>query len=261
MSEYRYQNDYERENTEKFVGVYTHEEIELNKRLYDECIKRPIDFTLVEELLKQGADPLGATAEYGWGLLEHVYGEIVGPTGYADEEVSADYPRITELFLKYGMDISSPRIPYDGHNSLNPLFCFPIDKNSIKALKILLDAGLDAESACEFWETEIFDQFNVCNYDPNEYHDYFTMMMKMVMLVGSYDHILCEDEGLYEILGCSYNSYDIKRFRNWDNYYYVFDTSRCVNHPELYKSVVRIYEVDTDIEVWKIGFRLPEGTF
>jgi chromosome partitioning protein len=46
-----------------------------------------------------------------------------------------------------------------------------------------------------------------------------------------------------------------------DDYDYIFDTSRCERHPELYKSVVKIYQVGTDQEVWKIGFRLKEGEF
>lgn len=263
MSEYNYINDYEREETEKYEGIYTREEIELNHKLLEKCLKDNIDFVLVEELLKQGADPLGATAEYGWGLLEHVYGEIVCPMNYVDGEHITHIPRITELFLKYGMKISSPRVPYDDSNSLHPLFCFPEDENGICALKLLLDAGLDSASAAEFWDTAIFDQFNVCRFDPNdeEWHDRFVWMMKMIMLVASYDHIRNDDEGLYKIVGCSYNTYDIHKFRNWDDYYYVFDTSRCERHPELYKSVVKIYEVGTNKEVWKIGFRLNEGEF
>lgn len=263
MSEYKYINDYEREETQKYEGIYTSEEIELNNKLLNECLKENVDFGFVEELLKQGADPLGATAEYGWGLLNHVYGEIVGPKACIEGRHLHNIPRITELFLKYGMDMTTPRISYDDDNSLNPMFCFLEDENGIKALKLLLDAGLDSVSAAEFWDTAIFDQFNVCRFDPNdeEWHDRFVWMMKMIMLVASYDHVLHDDNGLYEIVGCAYNSYDIHKFRNWDDYYYVFDTSRCERHPELYKSVVRIYEGATDKEVWKIGFRLNEGEF
>lgn len=262
MGEYEYRNDYEREHTQQYEGIYTPEEIELNKKLFAECQKATPNFELIEELLKQGVDPLGPTDGHGWELLEHIYGELVGPDGYWDEYV-VNVPRITELFLKYGMNISTPRIPYDDNNSLNPMFCFVESKIGIKTLKLLLDAGLDADSAAEFWGTAIFDQFSVCNDDPNdeELHDRFVWMMKMVMLVASYDHVLNADESLYNMVGCAYNTYDIHNFRNWDNYYYVFDTSRCERHPELYKSVVKIYDVKTDEEVWKIGFRLNEGEF
>ena len=98
MGEYQYVSDYEREHTQKYVGAYTPEEIELNKKLYEECFKEVIDFEKVEDLLKQGADPLGPTEGYGWGLLEHIYGEIVSEAQF---EGNAHLPQLTELFLKY----------------------------------------------------------------------------------------------------------------------------------------------------------------
>ena len=234
----------------------------MNNKLYEDCQKEESDFALIEELLKQGADPMGPTDGHGWGLLDHIYGELVR-SAEPDDALLQNIPRITELFLRYGMDISSPRIPYDDENSISPLFCFPENEIGIITLKLLLDAGLDASSVAEFWSTATFDQYNVCQFDPNdeEWHDMFVWMMKMIMLVASYDHVLQDDEGLYETVGCSYNTYDIHNFRNWDNYYYVFDTSRCERYPELYKSVVKIYDVETDKEVWKIGFRLNEGEF
>ena len=36
MGGYEYTNDYEREHTQKYEGIYTPEEIELNKKLYEE---------------------------------------------------------------------------------------------------------------------------------------------------------------------------------------------------------------------------------
>ena len=263
MGEYEYTNDYEREHTQKYEGIYTPEEIELNKKLYEECQKESINFHTVEELLKKGADPLGPTSGHGWGLLEHIYGELVGPDGYFNDQHLPHLPKITEIFLRYGMDVSSPRIPYDNDNSLHPLFCFLENEYGIKSLQLLLDAGLDAESASWFWSTAIYDQFDVCNDDPNdvEWYDRFVWMMKMVMLVASYDHILKVDEGLQKIVGYTYNTYDIHKFRNWDDYRYVFDTSRCERHPQLYQSVVKIFEIKTDREVWRIGFGLKEGEF
>lgn len=261
MSEYM--NDYEREQTQKYEGIYSPEEIELNKKLYEECQKESIDFDLVEELLKKGADPLGPTSGQGWGLLDHIYGELVGPEANFHDRYLPHLPKITELFLKYGMDVSSPRIPYDDDNSLHPLFCLIENKYGIESLKHLLDAGMDADSASWFWSTAIFDQFNVCNDDPNddELYDRFVWMMKMIMLVASYDHILKDDESLQKTVGYAYNTYDIYKFRNWDDYRYVFDTSRCERHSQLYQCVVKIFDVQTDTEVWKIGFGLKEGEF
>ena len=59
MSDYNYTDDYEREYTKKYEGIYTSEEIELNKKLKEECTKEHVNFEVVEDLLKQGADPLG----------------------------------------------------------------------------------------------------------------------------------------------------------------------------------------------------------
>ena len=40
MGEFKYRSDYERDETQKYEGTYTSEEIELNKKLFDECAKR-----------------------------------------------------------------------------------------------------------------------------------------------------------------------------------------------------------------------------
>ena len=66
MSEYKYRNDYERKKTQQFEGTYTAEEIELNKKLYEECSKKTVDYAVVEDLLRQGADPLGGMENHGW---------------------------------------------------------------------------------------------------------------------------------------------------------------------------------------------------
>jgi len=38
-----------------------------------------------------------------------------------------------------------------------------------------------------------------------------------------------------------------------EEYEYYFDTAYCERHPELYGSIVHIYEKATGDEVWKIG--------
>lgn len=70
-------NEIEAECTRRFEGVYTAGEAELNNRLYEECLKDPLDCARIEAQLRQGADPLGAMAVSGWDLPEHVYGEVV----------------------------------------------------------------------------------------------------------------------------------------------------------------------------------------
>lgn len=255
MEKYIYINDYEREETQKYEGTYTAQEIELNKKLMEACTKDTIDFVLVEELLKQGADPLGGTALFGWDLITHIYGELmVNPS---DSTIAA-LPRLTELFLKYGMDVDNPRIPYDDDNSLHPLwhFAFVVNEHAIWALKLLLDHGLSVISFAEFWDHAISDYFNVECGDPQNDKNWnyeCTWAFKMLLLGASYDHIWENDEGLREFVCCDHNAYDVHNFRNWDDFEYFFDTSSCERHPELYGCIVHIYEKKTHTEVWKIG--------
>ena len=171
---------------------------------------------------------------------------------------SVNLPKITELFLKYGMDIANPRIPYDGSDSINPMwgFAFVCNENAIVALKMLLDHGLSAEDFAEFWDHSMTDFFHIECGDPenDEFWNYeCTWTFKMLLLGASYDHILKNDEGLQSFICCDYNSYDIHNFRDWNKYEYHFDTSHCERRPELYKSIIHIYEKDTNEEVWKIG--------
>lgn len=256
-------NKYEIECTSRYEGIYTEEEIALNNQLYAECSKETLDCEAIEYLLKKGADPLGGTAVSGWDLLVHIYGEIVSES---QGSKSINLPRITELFLKYGMDIDHPRIPYDDDNSLHPMweFAFVMNENSVYALKMLLDAGISADAVGEMWGHATFDMINIHCGDPNddEFWNYECVwLIKMIMLCASYDHVLDQDEDLRKFIGCAYNHYDIKKFREWDNYRYEFDTSRCSGSPELYKSVVNIIEVDSNEVVWRIGIFLKEGEF
>ena len=258
-------NEYEAGHTSKFEGAYTPDEIALNNRLYEECLKEKLDCAAIEDLLKQGADPLGATSVSGCGLLDHIYEELITDTLNSDPQ-SVNLPQITKLFLKYGMDIEKPRVPYDGENSVHPMwsFAFAMNENAIYALEMLLDHGLSADAAGEMLEHAIFDLINISCGDPNEdeFWNYTcTWAMKSLMLCASYDHILCNDADMQRFIGLSYNSYDLHKFRKWNNFYYEFDTSHCQSYPEFHKAVVRIFETESKKEVWKIGIGLEEGTF
>lgn len=259
MSEYNYINEYERKETEKYEGIYSSDEINLNIKLNEECSKENIDLIKIEELLKLGADPLGGTAICGWDLLNHIYGELVADS---QNNESINLPKITEIFLKYGMDINNPRIPYDDENSLNPLwmYAFVPNENAIVALKLLLDYGLSAENFAEFWDHAMTDFF-ICGCDDPEndkfWNNICTWTFKMLLLGATYDNILNDDEGLSEFICCSYNKNDIHIFRNWNDFNYHYDTSGCERHPELYGSILHIYSNKTGEEVWTIGVGGP----
>lgn len=266
MGEYQYRNDYEREKTQKYEDIYTSEEIELNKKLYEECFNRDIDFAKIEDLLKQGADPLGPTDGHGWGLLEHIYGEIVSEAQF---EGNAHLPRLTDLFLKYNMDVDHPRIPYDRGNSINPLWDLGLclNEHSIETLKLFLDRGISVDSFGEFWSTAMGDLIDVECGDPvgNEFWNRVCVLsLKATMLAASYDYMLNGCEHLRKFIGYSYNDYDVHKFRNWNDFTYEFDTSHCKRHhgsPALYQSVVTIYEAESKIAIWKFGVYLDESEF
>lgn len=256
-------NEIEAVYTRPFEDIYTAGEVELNNKLYEECLKDPLDCARIEELLEHGADPLGAMAVSGWDLLEHVYGEVV--YGLYDS-FGKNLPRITELFLKHGMDIDHPRIPYDEAVSINPMWGFTciMSENVVHASKLLLDRGMSVESAQQMWDHTIMDLIHIDCGDPNEdefWREYCTWTMKMLMLCASYDHIIEHDEYLRDWIGFSYNSYDLHKFRNWNDFYYEFDTSHCTRGPEFHQSIVRIFEAESKKEIWKIGICLKEGEF
>ncbi len=255
-------SEYERMSTAKDAGIYTEKEVELNNQLYDECIKSEPNFDAIEKLLEQGADPLGATAVSGWGLLDHVYGEVV----FDLQDDCSNLPKITELFLKHGMDVEKPRVPYDDSNSLHPMweFGFLADEHAICALEMLLDHGLSADAAREMWGHLVDDLIDVDRENPND-GEYGTKVctwaVRYMLFFASYDHIIENDEHLKKVIGYSYNCYDVHKFRNWNDYRYEFDTSHCKDYPEFYKSVVTVFEKESNSEIWKFGICLDKDEF
>ena len=260
MTEYKYKDELERKSTQQYEGAYSPEEIELNKELLAECIKETVDFAKVEELLKKGADPLGGTAICGWDILDHIYGEIIIKV-FLDHSRDSDFvnlPGITEVFLKHGMNIDAPRIPYSYRESMNPLwhFTFVTNENGLSALKMLLDHGLSADSFAEFWDHSMTSFFNNDWGDPQNdklFNQECVRTFRMLLFGASYDHIIENDEDLAEFICCDYNTNDVHIFRDWNGFEYRFDTSHCEKKPELYGSIIHIYSRSTGNEVWRIG--------
>ena len=75
----------------------------------------------------------------------------------------------------------------------------------------------------------------------------------MLLLGASYEHIINNDEHLREFICFKDNTYDIHKFRNWNDFEYYFDTSHCSRKPELYGAIVHISDKKTGEKVWKIG--------
>lgn len=232
---------------------------ELNANLLTACMSDTIDYAYVESLLKQGAEPLGKIVLHRY--PNNLYSEVVSHL-FRNDDTPEDLYRITELFLRYGMDISKPAIPYDNNDILNPLWelAFPSNECVLRTLKLLLDHGLNADDAGECWGHAIFDFVNVDGRlsDSYEYEMYYDYIRKL-MLIASYPHILNADEDLRNEIWYDYNNYDLTRFRKWEDFEFEVDTSHCERFPEVYKSVVTIIEKSGRKPVWKFGVCLkPE---
>lgn len=235
---------------------------ELNIELLESCTSDVIDYERVESLLNQGAEPLGRIVSHGY--PNNLYDEVVDHL-FHNNDTPDDFYLITELFLRYGMDISKPAIPYDDDNILNPLwtFAFPSNECVLRTLKLLLDHGLSADDARECWGHAIFDYVNVDGElsDPYQYEMFYDYIRKL-MLIASYPHVLNADKDLRDEIWYDHNHYDMDRFRRWHDFTFEVDTSRCQRYSEVYQSVVTIIEKDTGAAVWKFGICLkPEELY
>lgn len=230
-----------------YEGVYTTEEIELNRRLLAECIGEAPDTGAIEALLEQGADPLGALGASGEALMAHVYGEIISETL---ESGNVHLPRITALFLAHGMDVDHPRIPYEHSESQNPMWvlAFGVGESALCTLKMLLDRGLSADSAAQMWEHALTD-LELMRADPIHdefWRDAWTWTLRAMMLCASCERIGGHDECLRKAIACEENSFDLGRFRSWEEFDYRF----CAL-PDA-SCVARIIERESQREVWHL---------
>ena len=229
---------------------------ELNQQLLAVCTADVIDYQLAEDLLKQGAEPLGEVINV-YGDRDNLYFAAINDL-IDNEETLIDLYRITELFSQYGLNISAPSVPYDDENVIHPLtvFSYATGEYALKGLMILLDNGLRAEDAAWCWEQEVSSFTDIWGKleDLGALELYYDYIRKL-MLIASYPHDLNADEELRKEIWYDYNcnGYDVMRFRNWNDYLFEVDTSHCERGPEVYKSVVTIHEKNSGKPVWKFG--------
>ncbi len=247
------------------ISNYPKERIKLNKQLYDECLKTPLNPAAIQALLAQGADPLGPIdSEHTWAYEDHLFGEVICELSMRN---GRNLPRITKLFLDAGMDIEKPAIPYVDGDSINPLWelAFCANRNGIRTLKMLLDSGISKESADECWSHLITDTAYVYDGDLSNSYDLnsFIYVLKMLMLIASNEEWVKSDHYLQFWTGYQHNSYNLKKFRNWDSFIYEIDYSKARsawNHdensydPVPNGSTVRIYERKTGKRIWAFIF-------
>lgn len=226
-----------------YLDAYSPEEIELNSKLYKECIKTDPDFDYIERLLTKGADPLGPySADSHWDLLGHGLSDLI----WESCDTRKNLPELTRLFLHCGMDIDHPRIPYDNENSLSPLWHLGYCENEevVEIMSILLDSSISIASIdvflhhfCEFYEDE-----NPNEVVPVEY----IVFLKTLMLIASYDYVYQTVHDYKDFIRAEENDYDVHKFRRFDGFKYIID------NPKLFGSTVRIVELKSGRTVWKI---------
>lgn len=226
----------------------------LNNKLLKACTSEKIDLIHIEELLKSGANPLGRVEDCGDNNLYDVVLYHFFDLAIYENVDDSDFLKITELFIKYRMDISKPEVPYDNENVINPLwsFAFYDTETALQSLKLLLDNGLDVESAGLCWSHDLSDLW-LADFEIEDERDgcVATHTFRKVMLFASYPHIINADESLQKAICFNENNYDITNFRNWKKFKYLIEPT---NGNRINKSVIRIFEKDTNKEVWKFVF-------
>ena len=231
----------------------------IDEQLLLACTESFDGFEKIHKLLEEGANPLGKVINK-FGDPNNLYDSVFE---YCyDGEIFVRLTVITELFCRYGMVISSPEVPYDDSNIINPLWSFAFYGGGqlLSALKILLDHGLDKDSAGECWGHALTDLYH-CDGELTDDLSYEMLYdtIRKTLLIASYPHILDNDKDLRDFIWFSNNTYDVQKFRDWDEYYFEIDTSRCYAAPEAYRSLVTVKEMSTGHPVWKFGFGLnPE---
>ncbi len=231
-------------------------ENELNQALLEACLSKPVNYSLVESLLQKGAQPLGMVCINGY--QEIAYEDIVDNL-FDNEKTPEDLYLITELFLRYGMDLSAPNMPGEAHKTIGEeilwFLAFFSNECVLRTIKLMLDYGLSADAAGACWGHAIFDLVDIdCMplEDELEYEIYYDYIRKL-MLFASYPHVLDNDEYLQKEIWLDYNQYDLMRFRNWDDFRYEI-SSPSGDAPEgVYQSVVTIICKETGDPVWRFG--------
>lgn len=233
------------------------QKLDLNLRLLKVCTAEKVDYSMAEDLLRQGAEPLGYIEDHDF--PDNLYSAVIEDLAWAEDK-NEDMVKITELFLRYGLDISKPAIPYDNEDILNPIYTFLgyMRGSMMQTLRLLLDHGLSAEDAWWGWGQELTDFLNCsdCLEDEDvrgELPDY----IHKLMLTASYPHVLEQDESLQFNIWLNQNHYDLSRFREWDWYDFEVNTSHCDRgYPGVARSIITLKDKETGETVWRFGVKL-----
>ena len=158
------------------------------------------------------------------------------------------------------MDVSKPDIPYEECDETNPswMFAFYSEANVLEVMRLLLDYGLDADSASKCWGHILSDYYHVWGKLEDEFcYEMLYEAIRKIMLIASYPHVLQNDKDLQEVIWLKHNTYPTEAFRDYDAFSFEIDSGNWGEEtPQVYKSVVTIIEKKTGEKVWKFGFGL-----
>lgn len=227
----------------------------LNEQLRTACLTSPVDYEKVENLLRDGADPIATIMVDGRTevLYENLYMEFIDTP-----QLRTTMVKLTALFLRYGMDMDRPEVPYEEAQVIHPLWTFSFHSDgggTLEILKLLLDHGLSASSAAQCWHHILLDDLNAYGELEDAFsYEMFYEDIRKILLIASYPHVLNADEQLKDVIWYAVNAYDVQKFRCWNDFTFQVDTSHCQNGPEIDRSVVTVVEKSTGHAVWTVGF-------
>ncbi len=208
-----------------YIGGDNMNQIELNRKLYNEFEKEKLNESRIIELLKQGANPLGNMSNNKHS--EKPYEEIL----YENKNLD----KITGLLLENGMVIDNK--DYQNNDMINPLWELALrtDTIGIKTLKLLLDNKTEVDSI-EVFVDHIYTDYillgdkekmakqavenNEIEVETGKVETYYSIAMKMLMLCASYDYVLDNSEYIKDIIDYDRNNKNnINFFKNYNNIY------------------------------------------
>ncbi|MBR3356130.1 MAG: hypothetical protein IKG47_12420 [Oscillospiraceae bacterium] len=230
---------------------------ELNRLLYEASKASRVDLEIVEKLLKQGGDPLGYYDEDE----ECALGEVF--INSQELKSARCLPGLVDLFIRYGMDVDS------SEDDLLHYLTWVRNEYGVKALQLLMDAGLSNEYAEEFAEDLIGHilMFEASYYRFSEnrsYTDYRKSLdnaVKMVLLLASYERVFNHSKYIRYVMSAEEVDYaECAIFRNWADYYcdVIFQDfgdlypNKNGNEISWFLGAATIYEKNTRKEVRKL---------
>lgn len=226
---------------------------ELNRQLLEAA--KAGNLAKTEALLRMGADPLGPSREED--TREHILGELFCSAAQ-DSALVEKLPELVQLFYDYGMDIGTQDIPADDGNNINPLWdlAFCQNETGLKTLKVMLDNGLDVQSA-EILVNHIFTDMELCDgceIEDSWFLDSVICGLKMIMLVASYPYVTERSEYIRSCVEPEKNHPErLTNFRDWNEFDYQIDISTCDNAPYgLRNATVCIIDKKAHEHVWTL---------